>query len=139
MANTIDPTKPADGVDSVKADLRANLQAAADGISPADTLSAATAITVNAAAFGAHALARIRCSANAAVTVTLAADVPAGKAVQLVQYGSGIVTPVAGSGATLVKPASATYPTAAQYDAIVLEVDANVGGNAAAWRLDARS
>ena len=43
MASTIDPTKPVDGVPAVKADLRANLQAAKDEIEALQGLATTTA------------------------------------------------------------------------------------------------
>lgn len=99
--------------------------------------NAGTAITVNAASFGNLEFIKILCTAAGAVTITLANDVPAGKTVELVRRGAGNVTGQAGSGATLVKPASASHATTEQYEALVYEVDTNTGTNAA-WRLVAR-
>lgn len=134
----IDPTLPADAVAAEKSDLRDNLQAAKDGIEAAVTTNANTAITVNAASFGDHQFIKILCTGATAITVTLANNVPAGKAVELVAYhATADVTAQAGSGATLVKPASAVHATTEQYEAVVYEVDTNSGTNAA-WRLVAR-
>jgi hypothetical protein len=134
----IDPTKPLDSVNAVKADLRTNLQAAKDGIETADSVLAGTATTVSGTTFGNHTFVRIRCTGGATATVTLANNVPAGCALELVQYGAGLVTAIPGAGATLVKPAAASTSTAAQYDAMIFEVDTNTGTNAA-WRLVTRS
>jgi len=134
----IDPTKPLDGVNAVKADLRVNLQAAKDGIETADSVLAGGSTTISATTFGNHTFARMRCTSGAAVTVTLGSNVLAGCALELVQYGTGLVTAIAGAGATLVKPAAASTSTAAQYDAMIFEVDTNTGSNAA-WRLVTRS
>lgn len=134
----IDATKPVDGVPAVKADLRANLQAAKDGIEAGISTNSGTAITVNAASFGDRQFIKILCSAATNPTVTLANDVPAGKSVELVAFhATADVTVQAGAGATLVKPASAALVTTEQYEAMVCEVDTNSGTNAA-WRLVAR-
>jgi hypothetical protein len=135
----IDATKPADGTPAVKSDLRANLQAAADGISADVSTDATTTISIDAAAFGDHQFIKILCTSTSAISVTLENDVPAGKAVEVVRYGaSGDITAAAGSGASLVKPSSASLTTSQQYEAMVFEVDTNSGTNAA-WRLAARS
>lgn len=134
----IDPTLPLDNVAAQKGDLRANLQAAKDGIEAAVTTNSGTAITVNAASFGDHQFIKILCTGATAITVTLANNVPAGKAVEFVAYhATADITVQAGSGATLVKPTSASHSTTAQYEALVYEVDTNSGTNAA-WRLVAR-
>lgn len=130
-------TLPSDGVDAVKGDLRSNLVAIRDGIQTLDSaISAAT--TISSANFGDHTFMRVRSTSASAVTVTLANSVLAGCALEVVQYAAGVVTVAAGSGATLVKPASASFSTSAQYDALVVEVDTNSGSNAA-WRLVART
>ena len=56
----IDPTKPLDGVNSIKADLRVNLQAAKDGIETADSVLAGGSTTISATTFGNHTFARMR-------------------------------------------------------------------------------
>ena len=134
----IDATKPVDNVDASKADLRANLLAAKDGILTADSANPGTAIIVSSTNFGDHTFVRIRCTANSAVTVTLANSAPAGVALELVQYGTGIITAVSGSGATLLKPPTTTAVTTSQYDAMIFEVDTNSGTNAV-WRMVART
>jgi hypothetical protein len=134
----IDASKPVDGVPAVKSDLRNNLAAIALGLATGTSANSGTAITVNAASFGDRAFVRIRCTSASAVTVTLASDGPVGKMLELVQYGTGIVTASAGSGASLLKPGAAVANTSAQYDAMVFEVDTNTGSNAV-WRLVARS
>lgn len=134
----IDPTLPADDVAAEKGDLRDNLQAAKDGIEAAVTTNANTSITVNAASFGDHQFIKILCTSGSAITVSLAADVLAGRAVELVRYGAGNITAQAGSGASLVKPTSATHATTEQYEALVYEVDTQGSPDSAAWRLVAR-
>ena len=110
------------------------------------TTTSSTAITVNAAAFdgpdadsvNAHQFLKLLCTGATAITVTLANDVPAGKAVELVaMHATADITAQAGAGATLTKPSSASHSTTEQYEALVYEVDTNSGTNAA-WRLVAR-
>jgi hypothetical protein len=125
-------------VTAIKSELRANLLAARSGITTADSANSTTTITVNSASFSDSMFVRIRCTSSSPITVTLANDVPAGRALELVQYSTGAVTAVAGSGATLVKVSSASASTTNQYEPIVFEVDTNTGVNAA-WRLVARS
>ena len=145
MPSNIDPTRPAQDVPASKADLRANLQAAKDEIealqdaaSPGISTTAAPTISVQASSFGDRQYIKLLCSATSAITITLEANVPAGKAVELVRYGAtGNITARAGTGATLVKPSSASHSTTEQYEALVYEVDTNSGTNAA-WRLVAR-
>jgi hypothetical protein len=144
MSSAIDPTKPVDGIAASKADLRANLAAAKSEIETLqlqaavlDAANAGTSITVNNSAFAGHMVYRLRCTASSAVTVTLANDVPAGRAVEVVQYGSGLITAQAGSGATLVRPSVALPSTTSQYETMVFEVDTNSGTNAV-WRLVGR-
>ena len=118
--------------------IAANAVAIKAGIEAGVSTNSGTAITVNAASFGDRQFLKILCSGATAITVTLANDVPAGKAVELVAYhATADVTAQAGSGATLVKPASAAFATTEQYEAVVYEVDTNSGTNAA-WRLVAR-
>jgi hypothetical protein len=144
MSSAIDPTKPADGVAASKADLRANLTAAKSEIETLqaqavvlDAAKAETSITVTSSTFAGHTVYRLRCTASSDVTVTLANDVSAGCALEVVQYGSGLVTAEAGSGASLVRPSVALPSTTSQYEAMVFEVDTNSGTNAT-WRLVGR-
>jgi hypothetical protein len=140
MASTIDPTRPLEGAPASKADLRTNLQAAKDEIEALQVPIeqgggggfAGTALTVDAASFGAASEILIRCTSSSPVTITLAADVPFGKGVHVVQYGSGSVTGQAGASASLVKPAAASPSTSGQYDSLVFRVIVN-GGAAAEW------
>jgi len=123
--------------------IAASLAAAKDGIEAGVSSNSSTAITVNAASFGDRQFLKILCTGATAITVTLANNVPAGKAVELVAYhATADVTVQPGSGATLVPPQSSPwsttlYSTTAQYEALVLEVDTNAGTNAA-WRLVTR-
>lgn len=133
----IDVTKPNDGVAAVKSDLRANLLAAQTGIVIGIATNSGTTETVNQADFGDRQFIKILFTSASAIAVTLANDVPAGKAVELVRTGAGNITAAAGAGATLNKPTSATHVTTEQYEALIYEVDSNSGTNAA-WRLVAR-
>lgn len=134
----IDATKPEDGVPAAKATLRSNLQAADDGIKAGVSTNANNAITINAASFLGGGAAgtndrqfiKILCTFAAMVMPTFADDVPAGKVVKLVAYGSSTAmsdTPQVSGGASLVKPASAFYATTQRYEATVYEVDTNTG------------
>lgn len=133
----IDTSQPVDSVPAVKSHLRANLLAAQTGIIAGIATNSGTTETVNQADFGDRQFIKILFTSGSAIAVTLANDVPAGKAVELVRTGAGNITAAAGSGATLNKPTSATHVTTEQYEALVYEVDTNSGANAS-WRLVAR-
>lgn len=110
----IDPTKPVDGVPADKGDLRANLQSARDGIEGAGGAdNAGTSITINAASFGDSMDYLLVCTAGTAVGVTLGADVPAKKALHIVQKGAGLVTVAATNVLT------GSIATTALYDSLV--------------------
>lgn len=131
----IDPTKPADGVAAVKGDLRANLQAAKDGILPTMATSSATAITVDAATFGDAQLVILLCTASGAVTVTGANDVPEGKMLMYARKGTGNVSFTAN---TFTKPTSVSASTTELHEAITVMVEDNPDGQSAQWWLPGR-
>ena len=137
MASAIDATKPVDGIPANKAELRANLLAAKTEIEALQVTDenelTGTSLTVNAALFGAAASLMVRCTSTSAVTITLAADVPVGKSVHIVQWASGLVVAQAGASAAVRKTVPATLTTAEQYDLLVLTVARNSGGSAAEW------
>lgn len=137
----IDPTKPAQGQTAIKGDLRSNLQAAKDGIEAGVSTNANSAITVDAASFGDHQYIRVLCTFAGTAVPTFAGDVAVGRMVELVAHGASTVMsaePQVSGGATMIKPASASYATTERYESTVYTVDANSDGSTAVWRLVAR-
>jgi hypothetical protein len=115
----IDPTKPADGVPASKSELRANLQAALDGIGGGGgSANTNTSITINAASFGDSMDYFLICTATSAVAVTLAADVPTKKTLHvLAKHATADVT-VDDNGSTS-NLLTGLIATTAQYDSLV--------------------
>ena len=119
--------------------IAANAVAIKAGIEAGVSTNSGTAITVNAASFGDRQFIKILCTATSNVTVTLANDGVVGKVLEVVAYhATADVTYQAGVGATLLKPASASFSTTEQYEAMVVEVDSNSTDTNAVWRLVAR-
>lgn len=131
MASNIDPTFPPDGVPVQKQGMRDNLrfakeeiEALQDGLGkarqPGVKEEAGTSITVDAAYLGEAGRVLILTDGNETVTVTLAADVPVGRSVELIQRGAGVPIAVAGDGASLTIPAGAAASPAVQHGSVVL-------------------
>lgn len=110
----INPNLPADGVAASKADLRANLQAAKDGIEgAAGTSTDSTPITIDQADFGdSMDFLQVHDSASA-VDLTLGTGVPAKNTVHVIQLSSGVVHVQATNLLT------GAISTTAQYDSLV--------------------
>lgn len=89
----IDPTKPADGVLSNKGDLRANLQAARDGITGAGQISTTgTPFTIDEGDYGSSMDYWLVWNAAGAASVTLGTGVAFGKTFQVTRLGAGNIT-----------------------------------------------
>jgi hypothetical protein len=137
VASQIDPTKPADGVPAVKADLRANLQAAKSEIEDlqSDLAGKAASGHVHALAEGEVTASRVLVLADAEnrmlrvdavddVTLTVPPEAstpfPEGTVVHVARWGSGAVTIAAASGVTLHHPADRAPSARAQYSILGL-------------------
>lgn len=116
----IDPTKPADGVAAVKGDLRANLQAAKEGIEGDTDTNTGTSATITNTQFGANGDSQdylfIHNHATNACDLTLGTGVPVGKSVHVFQADAGVVNVQATNVAT------GAFSTTTQYDSLVFRV-----------------
>ena len=81
-----------------------------------------------------HNLLMVRSTSNSAITVTLPSDSAVGSNFSLVQSGSGQVTFVANTGATLQND-TAAFKTFAQWSVVSAFVESNIGANSANWVL----
>ena len=134
MASQIDPTKPADGIPAVKADLRANLAAAKSEIEVLQNGKAAaghvhvladsavSASRVLAPADGGGTMLRVDSPDPVTLLVPAAAEVtfPPGTVITVVRWGSGEVTIEAAAGVTLLKPADRGTAARARHSVIGL-------------------
>lgn len=110
----IDPTKPVDGVPAEKADLRASLQAAKDGVEGAHAISTdGTAITIDETDFGDSMDFLQIHDSSSAVNLTLGTGVATKKTFHVVQKGSGVVNVQATNLLT------GAVSTTTQYDSLV--------------------
>ena len=111
----IDPTKPEDGVPADKADLRANLQAAQDGVQGAGQIfTTGSPFTIDDTDFGDSWDYFFVWNASGDANVTLATGVPFGKGFHALRLGAGEINIAATNVVT------GAVSTASQYDSIVL-------------------
>jgi hypothetical protein len=137
VASQIDPTKPADGVPAVKADLRTNLQAAKSEIEGLQGAVAGKAESghVHALADGEVTASRdlvladaqsrmLRVDAIDDVTLTIppaaGTPFPDGTVIHVTRWGSGALTIAAANGVTLHHPADRGTGARAQYSVLGL-------------------